>query len=98
VVECPWAVMRITQAGFPNVVALLGTTLSQTQTAWLASAGSVLLMLDGDPAGDRAASSVLNALRPHTHVLRHRLENEMEPEDLSDPALRSILRTHFSFS
>jgi DNA primase len=75
VVECPWAVMRITQAGFPNVVALLGTTLSQVQTAWLASARSILLMLDGDPAGDKAASSILSSLRPYTSVLRHQLEN-----------------------
>jgi len=97
-VECPWAVMRITQAGFPNVVALLGTTLSQAQTSWLASARSILLMLDGDPAGDRAASSIINTLPAHTQVLRHQLQNKMEPEDLSDPALRSILRNHFPFS
>jgi DNA primase len=97
-VECPWAVMRITQAGFKNAVALLGTTLSQTQIAWLASAQSVLLMLDGDPAGDSAASSILSSLGTHTNVLRHQLENEMEPEDLSDSALHSILRSYFPFS
>jgi DNA primase len=97
-VECPWAVMRITQAGFPNVVALLGTNLSQAQTTWLASARSILVVLDGDPAGDKAASSILSSLRPYTSVLRHQLENKMEPEDLSDPVLRSILRTHFPSS
>jgi hypothetical protein len=31
-------------------------------------------------------------------VLQHRLQNKMEPEDLSDSDLRSILRNHFSFS
>lgn len=97
-VECPWAVMRITQAGFPNVVALPGTNLSQAQTTWLASVRSILVMLDGDPAADKAASSILSSLRPYTSVLRHQLENKMQPEDLSDPVLRFILRTHFPFS
>lgn len=97
-VECPWAVMRITQAGFPNVVALLGTTLSLTHIKWLASTSSILLMLDADPAGDRAAPSILKTLAVSSKVLQHRLQNKMEPEDLSDSDLRSILRNHFSFS
>ena len=97
-VECPWAVMRITQAGFKNVVALLGTTLSQTQITWLADSRSIFLMLDGDPAGDSAASSIHATLGDSTKVLYHQLQNKMEPEDLSDSALRSILSTHFSLS
>jgi len=98
VVECPWAVMRIVQAGFPNAVALLGTTLSPTQIAWLATAKSVLLMLDGDPAGNSAASSILYTLCGSTKVLRHQLTHNMEPEDLSESALRSVLRRYFPFS
>ena len=98
VVECPWAVMRIAQAGFPNAVALLGTTLSQTQINWLASARSVLLLLDGDPAGDRAAAAIHLALAASTKVTRHQLTNNLEPEDLSEPALRSILRRYLPFS
>jgi DNA primase len=97
-VECPWAVMRITQAGFKNVVALLGTSLSQPQITSLPAARSVLLMLDGDPAGHSTASSILSNLGTFTKVLSHQLENKMEPEDLSDSALRSILRSHFPFS
>jgi DNA primase len=38
VVECPWAAMRLTQAGVCAVVALLGTTMTETQLAWLANA------------------------------------------------------------
>jgi DNA primase len=97
-VECPWAVMRIAQAGFPNAVALLGTTLSPIQIAWLATAKSVLLMLDGDPAGNSAASSILHTLGGSTKVLRHQLTHNMEPEDLSESALRSVLRRYFPFS
>lgn len=49
-VECPRAVMRITRAGFPNAVALLGTALSHIEIDRLSNAGCIHLMLDGDPA------------------------------------------------
>ena len=55
-------------------------------------------MLDGDPAGNRAASSILNTLGASTKVLQHRLSDNMEPEDLPESALRSILRLYFPFS
>jgi DNA primase len=86
-VECPWAVMRIAQAGFPNAVALLGTSLSQIQISWLSNANFILLMLDGDPAGHRAALSIANALRPSIKLLQYRLPDNMEPEDLPEPSL-----------
>ncbi len=97
-VECPWAVMRIAQAGFPNAVALLGTSLSQTQISWLSNANFILLMLDGDPAGHRAASPIANALAASIKVLQHRLFDNMEPEDLPESSLRSILCSYFHFS
>lgn len=97
-VECPWAVMRITQAGFPNAVALLGTALSQSQIDWLSNTSFILLMLDGDPAGHRAASSITSTLGPSVKVLQHVLPENLEPEDLPDSSLRSILQLHFPFS
>jgi DNA primase len=97
-VECPWAVMRIAQAGFPNAVAQLGTSLSQIQITWLANASFVLLMLGGDPPGHRAALSILNTLPATTKVLQYKLPDNMEPEDLPDSYLRSVLRAYFPFS
>jgi DNA primase len=97
-VECPWAVMRITQAGFPNAVALLGTALSQFQIDWLSNASLILLMLDGDQAGHRAALFITSTLGPSVKVLQHVLPDNMEPEDLPDSSLRSILQLHFPFS
>jgi len=94
-VECPWAVMRIAQAGFPNAVALLGTTLSQIQTNWLSNANFILLMLVGDPAGHKAASSIINTLGASIKVLEHRLPDNAEPEDLPESYLRSILGSYF---
>lgn len=97
-VECPWAVMRITQAGFPNAVALLGTALSQSQINWLSLASFILLMLDGDPPGQSAALSITTTLGPSVKVLQHTLPENLEPEDLADSSLRSILQLHFPFS
>lgn len=97
-VECPWAVMRITQAGFPNAVALLGTALSQSQINWLSLAGFILLMLHGDPPGQRAALSITTTIGPSVKVLQHTLPENLEPEDLADSSLRSILQLHFPFS
>jgi DNA primase len=97
-VECPWAVMRIAQAGFPNAVALLGTSLSQVQISWLSQANFILLMFDGDPAGHRAALSIVDSLGASIKVMQHRLLDNMEPEDLTEPSLRFILQSYFHFS
>jgi DNA primase len=66
VVECPWAAMRLTQAGVSAVVALLGTTMTETQLAWLASAPAVMLLMDADQAGRKAAKTIAQALEQHT--------------------------------
>jgi DNA primase len=97
VAECPWAVMRFAQAGIDNAVALLGTTLSPVQAAWLSQAPRILLMLDGDQAGNKAACAIADILRSKTCVLIHELPNSMEPEDLTDNQLNLIAR-NFLFS
>jgi DNA primase len=90
VVECPWAVMRFAQAGINNAVALLGTSISPTQATWITKAPAVLLMLDGDKSGQKATSLIANILRLKTNVRIHLLDNNMEPEDLTDSELQSI--------
>jgi len=98
VVECPWAAMRLTQAGVPNAVALLGTTASPVQLAWLARAPRILLMLDGDEAGRKAAPLLAEALKNSAEVMVHQLPRSMEPEDLSDLQLEEIVRQYLLFS
>lgn len=90
VVECPWAVMRLSQAGIPNVVSLLGTQLFDDQYAWLAKAPGILLLLDGDPPGRDASARIAESLRVKTTVYTHLLTDNKEPEDLSDDSLTSI--------
>jgi DNA primase len=97
VVECPWAAMRLTQAGVSFVVALLGTTMTQTQLAWIASAPAVLLLMDADTPGKKAAKTIAQALDRNTTALIHHLPPEKEPEDLQDANLLSLVANAFPF-
>ena len=91
-VEGPWEVMRLHQIGVPSV-ALLGTHLSEVQRAMLARAGRVLLLLDADPAGVLAARHIASILGGRGTVvdIAH-LPEGLDPDDLSDEDLRSLLR------
>ncbi len=97
VVECPWAAMRLTQAGISNVVALLGTAASSVQLSWLARATRVLIMLDGDDAGRKATPVLASALKVSTEVMVHDLPDANEPEDLSDRELTAIVNRYLPF-
>jgi DNA primase len=98
VVECPWAVMRLHQAGFPNAVAILGTTPSAVQIQWLSKAPAILLLLDGDAPGRKAASKIAYSISPQTNIFSYQLPEGLEPEDLRDSSLASLVRTHLLFS
>ena len=98
IVECPWAAMRLTQAGAPNAVALLGTSASPVQLAWLARAPKIVLMLDGDDAGRKAAHLLVGALKNSAEVMIHELPDSMEPEDLNDRELMATVRRYLLFS
>jgi len=98
VVECPWGVMRLWQAGFPNAVALLGTSLSSAQRQWLEKAPVILLMLDGDAAGRKAAVQIAASFAGKTQVVIHHLPDGFDPDDLSDDRLRSVVDRYRLFS
>ena len=89
--------MRLTQAGMQGVVSLLGTSLSFIQKDWLSEAPAVLLMLDGDNPGRKAARSIAQALCSLTSVFIYNLPDGLEPENLSDSELMSIVRAFFFF-
>lgn len=93
VVECPWAVLRLFQAGIPGSVALLGTSLSEFQAAWLANATIVILLLDGDLKGSQAARHIFSSLSASTKVNILDLHQDLEPEDLTDAELASLVRS-----
>jgi len=93
VVECPWAAMRLRQAGIPNAVSLLGTQLFDDQIKWLSRAPGILLLLDGDPAGRQASARIAHSMQALT-VYTHLLPDNKEPEDLSDQSLAAIVRKY----
>jgi DNA primase len=90
--------MRLTQAGISGVAALLGTTMTETQLAWIAKAPAVLLLMDADQPGRKAAKTIAQALDHHNTVLIHNLPAGKEPEDLEDANLLSIVANAIPFS
>lgn len=90
VTECPWGTLRVAQLGIP-AVALLGTSLSTRQQALLADLPKVVLLLDGDPAGCRAASSI--SARLNNAVIAN-LPPGLDPDDLTDHDLLVVLSQH----
>jgi DNA primase len=80
-----------------GVVSLLGTFLSFIQEDWLSKAPAVLLMLDGDDPGRKAALSIAQTLCSMTSVFIYNLPDGLEPEDLGDSELMSIVRDFFFF-
>lgn len=97
-VECPWSAMRLSQAGWPNVVSLLGTSLSQVQADWLVAAPSLLLMLDGDDTGRKATASIIEKLGAKTKTFVHQLPQGLDPDDLSDAELNKAVSRYYPFS
>lgn len=89
-VEGPWDVMRLHQIGVP-AVAILGAHLSAAQHSVLASASSLVILLDGDLTGRTASLRIKRALSYTTDVHVVNLPDRLDPDDLSDQQLRSLL-------
>ena len=72
IVEGTFSAMKIHQAGYPRVVALLGSSLSETQEElvleMLGGEGRILLSLDTDEAGQSAQQQILPRLSCHGFV------------------------------
>jgi DNA primase len=95
IVECPWAVMRLTQLKF-HAVALLGVNLSGFQLHLLKNHRQIILMLDGDKAGHIAAGRIAENLADHKQVHTISLPQNRDPDDLTDTDLTALLNPFFS--
>jgi DNA primase len=92
VVEGFFDCMRVSQAGFGPVVALLGTELYEHPTKLLCQRFSrVVLMLDGDEAGRLARSRVAIRLRDRCEVRVIELASGAQPDQLPDRRLRDLI-------
>ncbi len=94
VVECPWGVMRLSQIGIP-AVGLLGAHLSAPQRQLLADAHRIIILLDGDSTGRNSSTQIKRALVDTTDVQIVYLPENLDPDDLSDQKLRSLLSPFF---
>jgi DNA primase len=79
------------QAGFSNVVALMGSTLSEAQeNLLLAHFDRLALMFDGDEAGTKCLREFYARLRRRTYLREIHLEAGEQPDSLSDDRIREL--------
>ena len=93
VVEGYFDCMRVHQAGFPFVVALMGSSLSASQERLLLDRfRRVVLMLDGDAAGRAATQAVSERLSLHCSVVAIHLAEGTQPDQLRFAAIGELIR------
>jgi DNA primase len=86
---------KVWQAGHRNVVALMGSTLSDTQAGLLhRHFRSALLMLDGDAAGQTATEASMRRLAPVMKVGAISLEPGVQPDQLASREINAMLSRH----
>jgi len=92
VVEGFFDCMRVTQAGFDSVVALMGTELYEHPARLLGERfASVVVLLDGDEAGRKARGRVAGGLQDTCAVRVLELPEGAQPDQLPDGQLRELL-------
>lgn len=97
-VEGPWSLTAVFQAGFPNVCALLGREIladdnfSYDQFRLIAdNFEQVVLLLDGDKDGREAAQRATLKLAPHVFVRALTLPDDKDPADFTSRELQAFL-------
>ncbi len=94
VVEDFFDCMKVHQAGFPAVVALMGHEMSEAQeVALVEEFTTVLLFLDGDDAGWRATQDCVRRLSTQAYVRAAVLPSNSKPIYLSEDEIRAIIRS-----
>ncbi len=92
VVEGPFKVFHLYQAGFPNTVATFGANMSDEQAMILAETKRpLILMFDGDEAGQAGMRSAAERLIERTFVKIIKLPDGKHPDDLSPTELTQLL-------
>lgn len=91
IVEGPWSILRLHQIQIP-AVALLGSHLSAAQARWLRPIPRLRILMDGDPAGRRAARRIAHQLDDHPDLSLVTLPEGLDPDDLDDARLVEKLR------
>lgn len=94
VVEGPFKVYHLFQAGFPRTVAVFGSSLSDEQARILTETGCpIILLFDGDEAGQAGMRAAAEKVTGSTFTRTVVLSDGKAPDDLSADELRRL----FSF-
>lgn len=92
VVEGFFDCLKVYQAGFPSVVALMGSSLYESQRRLLVGCfRQIRLMLDGDPPGRHATSAIAPILSAHCPTDVIELAEGVQPDQLSEASLQRLL-------
>lgn len=92
IVEGFFDCLKVYQAGFASVVALMGSALYEPQRRLLLQRfRQIVLMLDGDAPGRRAAAVVSERLSADCSVRIVQLADNTQPDQLSEPVLQELL-------
>jgi DNA primase len=91
-VEGYFSVFWLAQHGYENVVALMGSTISERQRQLLCEHfRGVMIFLDGDEAGRKATADVASFLVHHLWVKAIACPEGKQPDELPESVLRQIL-------
>jgi DNA primase len=89
------SVWWLNQSGLPNVVATMGSSLSEAQAHFviehMAKGGLVYAMTDGDKAGARLATEIFEKIGPFVPVRWLQMGAGKQPTDHDPAALRQML-------
>lgn len=91
-VEGYFDVLRVHRAGFPNVVALLGCSMSDAVERHIIDATDrVIILFDGDEAGRACTRDVAQRLVRKLYIHIVRLQPHEQPDSLSPERLATLL-------
>lgn len=91
IVEGFFDCMKVHQAGFPNVVALMGSSMSDAQEKLFQQFKKVILFFDGDDAGRTAAHAIAPRLMCRMFVKVVSLPDGKQPDQLSSDEIKTLL-------
>jgi DNA primase len=92
VVEGFFDCLKVHQAGFGSVVALMGAALYDRQRSLLVERfRRIVLMLDGDETGRRASNAIASELARYCPVRVIQLAANVQPDQLAVSAIREVL-------
>jgi DNA primase len=95
VVEGYFDCMRVHQAGFPGVVALMGASLSAPQESTLLERfDRVILLLDGDETGREGSRTIAARLSGRCSLATVELPDGTQPDQLSTTAIQKLLEIY----